>query len=188
MKKFLNYINEENYDYFVNANTKEELENKIQEYLNDEDLDIEDLDINWTGKGEYCLVGKNFGVNIICKVEECVENELDNFEFPFNLNLDIFNNFDKWVKEIKETEKYKYIYLINHNRHVVTPNEYQIEYILYSNKEINNPIEYLLNEEDLFIGEFGEFGANYFVEELEDFSIECLTQYKVSEDLKTIRN
>ncbi|HBG1807853.1 TPA: hypothetical protein KPI33_004146 [Clostridioides difficile] len=46
MKKFLNYINEENYDYFVNANTKEELENKIQEYLNDEDLDIEDLDIN----------------------------------------------------------------------------------------------------------------------------------------------
>ncbi|MGI4915700.1 hypothetical protein ACRV3X_10625 [Clostridioides difficile] len=53
-------------------------------------------------------------------------------------------------------------------------------------KKISNVIEYLSNEEDLFIGEFGELGANYFVEELEEFDIECLTQYKVSEDLKTI--
>ena len=80
-----------------------------------------------------------------------------------------------------------YIYLINHNKRITIPNEYKIEYILYSNKEISNPIEYLL-EKELFIGEFGVLGANYFVEELEELDIECLTQYKVSEDLKTIVN
>ncbi|HIE4740805.1 TPA: hypothetical protein ACXNBL_000750 [Clostridioides difficile] len=186
MKKFLNYINEENYECFVNVNTKEELENKIAEYLQNEDLEVEDLEMNWTGEGEYCLVGKDFGVNVVCRVEECVENELYNFEFPFSLNLDLFKNFSKWVKDTKEAEKCKYIYLVNHNKHVATPNEYEIQYILYSSKKISNVIEYLSNEEDLFIGEFGELGANYFVEELEEFDIECLTQYKVSEDLKTI--
>lgn len=187
MKNFLNYVNEENYECFVSADTKEELENKINEYLNDEDLGIEDLDINWLGEGEYCLVGKKFGLNMVCKVEEFVENELDNFEFPLSLNMDLFKNFTKWVKDIKETEKCEYIYLINHNKRTTIPNEYKIEYILYSNKEISNPIEYLL-EKELFIGEFGVLGANYFVEELEELDIECLTQYKVSEDLKTIVN
>ncbi|EGT4145751.1 TPA: hypothetical protein KPF99_003562 [Clostridioides difficile] len=111
MKNFLNYVNEENYECFVSADTKEELENKINEYLNDEDLGIEDLDINWLGEGEYCLVGKKFRLNMVCKVEECVENELDNFEFPLSLNMDLFKNFTKWVKDIKETEKCEYIYI-----------------------------------------------------------------------------
>lgn len=182
--EFIKKCNEENYEYPVSVTSEKELINKMKEYLIKEGLE-EDMEVCWEGEGEYCLVGRTFGINNVCKIETCIENELENFEFPFNINLDFFKDFNKWMNDIKKENKCNYIYLVNHVIHRVIPNEYIIKYILCSNNKIENPMNLLL-EKGIFVGEFDSLGANYFVEELEEFDIECLTQYKIDDDIRFI--
>lgn len=183
--EFIKKCNKENYECLVSATSEKELINKMKEYLIKEGLE-EELDINWEGEGEYCLVGRNFGINNVFKIETCVENELENFDFPFNINLDFFKDFNKWVNDIKKENKCNYVYLVNHVIHIVVPNEYIIKYILCSNNKIENPINLLL-ERGIFVGEFNSLGANYFVEEIEELDCgEGITQYKTDDDIRFI--
>ncbi|HBG2405024.1 TPA: hypothetical protein ACMU2U_001418 [Clostridioides difficile] len=188
--EFIKICNEENYECPVSATSENELINKMKKYLINEGLEEEEeateLDTHWEGEGTYCLVGRGFGINSVYKIEVCVENELENFNFPFNINLDFFKDFNKWVNDIKKENKCNYIYLVNHVIHRVVPNEYIIKYILCSNNKIENPINLLL-ERGIFVGEFDSLGANYFVEEIGELDCgEGITQYKIDADIKFI--
>ena len=80
----------------------------------------------------------------------------------------------KW----KDEEGYKYIYFVTHQNHVKTPHEFVVIATVYSNNKIDNMFEYLKENENFEIGEFGILGCNHFVQECEDFDIEKIGQYK----------
>lgn len=182
---FISKMNEDNYDYFKSASTKEELGIDIYKHLLDNELiigdennlsSIEEL-IEWEGQGEYVLSGWGNSCCSIIKLEKALECELGSLDFPFLIDSDVFLNNKKWVESVKKDEGFKHIYLVYYMVHVNTPYQYHLTHIVKSNKQIENVINYLNENKDIFIGEFGTLGANHFVEELEELSVYNLDQY-----------
>lgn len=178
-------LNEENYENFIEADSKEELANAMYKYLlennliEENEITTEDVKsyIQWEGKGVYALSGWSFGCKGIMKIETIFDSEIDAIDFPFTISSQAIIDFSTWVEDIKKEEGYEYIYFVCHNRHVVVPSEYRLEYIVKSNRKINDVIGYLKDEQNIFVGEFETVGANYFVEEISDFDISDINQY-----------
>lgn len=188
IKDLIIKLNEENYHNFIEAASKEDLANEMYKYLlennliEENEVTIKDVEsyINWKGEGMYVLVGWNFGCKNIEKIETIFDTEIDTIDFPFSFSSQAITDFEVWVKNIKKDEGYKYIYFVCHNKHVVVPNEYRLDYIVKSNHKIDDVIEYLKDKENIFVGEFETLGANYFVEELADFDVSEVSQYDFS--------
>lgn len=189
MEKLIMELNEENYDNFINVDSKEELADEMYKYLLENDLiekdetTVEDVKgyINWEGKGTYALAGWNFECKSIMKIETIFDNEVAAIDLPFSISSQTIIDFKTWVENIKKDEGYKYIYFVCYNKHVVVPNEYRLDYIVKSNYKIDDVIGYLKDKKDIFIGEFEIVGANYFVEELADFDVSEISQYDFSD-------
>ena len=141
--------------------------------------------ISWEGKGEYCVVGYQFGEPSISKVEGLLELELDYVEFPIPLKLDIFKDTKKYMIEWKKSEGYKYAYLIDYVCHVGEP-YFIANYMVFSNEKIDNIIHTLHEDMDIFIGDFNILGANYTVTEVEDFDTDDLFRYRFNDNYKII--
>lgn len=193
IEKFIMSINADNYEHFIFASNKKELIENMKRYIveeYEEEYTSEEINelIYWEGEGMYALAGYAFGCERIESVESILEKELFNHNqesnFPFSLNVETFSNFENWVEQIKCEEGFKYIYIICHNQY--TNDKYTLEYLVYSQKKIDNLIEFVNEEENIFIGEFGELGSNYFVEELSEFNPIEIAQYDCS-DYKVLR-
>ncbi|NFN06103.1 hypothetical protein FDB50_15470 [Clostridium botulinum] len=187
--EILKNVNPENYEFWCEeAKTEDELKSKVlqfeKKYCEEYDIDQEDfnpIELRFNGSGIYDIAGLEFGSGCALKIEEIFNNELISFEdkFPFTINLDFFSDNEKWKKEVKKSEQYKYIYLINHCTHVTVPHKYRTDYVIFSDNELSEEnIKDYFEENEIFIGEFGQFFANYFIEELNKVDPEQILKYE----------
>lgn len=170
--KYLNCLNEDMYNYSMFASSKGELAEKMLNcfeangYELDIDIDeepsiiVEDM-IEWTGAGEYCLRTLSGDCDMIINTKDTFECILQDSYFPVDLSIELFDNTLDYIKKWKVKENIKFMYLIGQ-----TYNN-KITYVVKSNNKINNPIELLHEEEDIFIGEFNTLGTNYYCIEVE---------------------
>lgn len=207
-EELLSELNTEEYECYRDCSTKEELIQEVISHIEEtyenfgfgiDESDYDDEDIyneavcnnqkkyiedrlRWSGKGSYAIRMSydlnNFEIN---KIDNFLNDELEELNFVTNLNIKAVNNPVAFMQNWKDEEGYNYIYLISHIVHIKIPYEYSISAVVYSNKKIDNVIEYLKENEAIEIGEFGILGANHRVDECEDFDMSKIAQYKLND-------
>lgn len=185
-EEFLFKLNEENYSNSIYTKTIEELKEKFEEYLQEygreDEKEISEEDIFWEGEGYYTMVG--YGIiedYTITPSYKALEKELDYIEcFPFDVTLDTIYDSEKYFKNFKKEKGYKKIYLISHINRVGIPKN-RLAYVVYSNENIEDIIDYLHEEKNMFIGDCNISGANYSVKEVCDLDEDYFLRSEESE-------
>lgn len=160
MNRILEILNEENYeDIELYANTKEELENKVIEYFqeNDEEFTINDVEnIAWQGEGSYSIGGKPLGEIYVELTSECQKLEFKNIASL----KDNFYVADKIYFDNDEIEILDEFSMKTYGKHCISEDEYNYKQELKKRYNFSDDlIEKIINKQE---------GVCYFQENLEE--------------------